>query len=185
MAGISNTIIVDFDYLQENSSIYANLDPADINWIIPVSQDVNLERLIGTALYTKIKTDIQNNALAGAYKTLVDDYLSPALVYYIVLDAVEFNAIKFTNKGMLRKSSDDSDVASPEEIQSYKNKISTFAEHYGNKTVNYLCANMGDFPEYNQNNNQDDVNPARSGFTSTIYIPGRSSQRRTYDRPEK
>lgn len=185
MAGISNTILVDWEYLTKNSPLYHNLDEADIIWLVPISQDINIERLIGTQLYTAIKTKIQGNTLTGAYKTLVDDYLSPALVYYVVLDAVEFNAIKFTNKGLIRKSSDDSDVATPEELQSYKNKIESFAEYYGNRTVNYICANIGDFPEYNQNNAEDDIQPAKSGYKSSIYIPGRSSQRKTYDRPQK
>lgn len=192
MAGQSTVAFVNFEYLQANSPVYANLDPADINWIIAPSQDRNLERLLGTALYTKLKNEISpSGATKGSYtgatqyKTLIDDYLSPALVYYIVLDAVDFNAMKFTNKGILRKSSDNSDIATPPELQEYKDKMSTFAEYYGERTVDYLCANPDLFPEYNNpGSDSDTIYPVRTAYNSTFYFPNRGGSRKTYDRPK-
>jgi hypothetical protein len=176
---------VNFEYLQKNSPIYANLSASDVDYIIPVSQDVHIERILGTALYNKLKTDIIAGTISGNYKTLLDDYINPGLVFYIALDAIDFNAIKFTNKGLLRKASDNSTPASQEELQMYKNKIESFAEYYGNRTVKYLCANTNLFPEYNNpGSSEDTIVPTRSGYKATIFIPGKGSIKRTYDKPD-
>lgn len=182
--GQTKVAFVNYQYLVDNSPIYSNLDPEDINWLIAPSQDINIERLLGTKLYQKIKDDVVNNTLAGVYKTLLDDYVNPSLVFFIAFDAIDFNAIHFTNKGLLRKSSDNSEVATSEELQTYKDKLSTMAEYYGNRIVEYLCANTTDFPEYTQSTDEDDIVPANSGYKSTIFIPGKGGVRRTYDNPK-
>jgi len=186
MAGQTNVIFVDFEYLQKNSPIYANLDSSDILWIAQVSQDMRMERLLGTSLYSRLKTDIINSGTTtGLYKTLIDDYISPSLVYFIVLDAVDFNAIKFTNKGLLRKSSENSEVATPEELQAYKNKLESFAEYYSQRIVDFLCANITSFPEYsNPGSSADTIHPSQKAYTSTIFIPGKNRRRTNFDLPK-
>ena len=162
--------LIDYDYIVLNSPVYGNLDRADIEWIIPMSQDMHIERLTGTALYSKLKTDAISGTLAGSYKTLMDDYICPALVHYVVSDAIAFNQIKFTSKGLVVKSSDNSDPAGEEAIVRYQNQLNSFAEYYGERLLAYLCANSSSFPEYNQSVNGE-VDKASSAYRTTIYIP--------------
>ena len=163
---------VNYDYLIKNSPIYGNLDPSDIDWLIPLSQDKNIERLTGTALYNKLKTEVMNGTITGEYKTLLDDFICPALVHYIGSDALAFNQVKFTNKGLLVKSSDNSDPASEEAFKRYKDQLDEFAEYYGQRAVSHICANSADFPEYNQSV-AGEVDKAGTAYKTTIYIPNK------------
>jgi hypothetical protein len=166
---------VDYNYLVANSPIYGNLDPTDIDWIIPMSQDKNIERILGTALYNKIKNDVIAGTITGGYKSLLDDFINPSLVFFIASDSLAFNQVKFTNKGLLVKSSENSDPASEEQFNRYKNQLDEFAEYYGQRLVDHLCANSSDFPEYtNQGNNGAAINPVHSAYQTTIYIPNKN-----------
>lgn len=177
---------VDFEYLQKNSPIYKNLDTEDINWIISPSQDMRMERLLGSALYSKLKDDIiASGTTTGAYITLINDYISPSLVYFIALDAVDFNVVKWTNKGLMKKTSDTSELPSESEINTYKGKIETFAEYYATRIIKYLCANTSSFPEYNSPGNTDEtIHPTKSGYSAPFYIPGKNTLRKNYDNPK-
>jgi hypothetical protein len=148
-SGQTQVVFVNFEYLQKNSPIYANLDSADINWVIPISQDIHIKSIIGSALYTKLIDDIITNGnTTGLYANLLDNFICPALVYYIALDAADFNSIKWTNKGLLKKTSETSEIPTQQDITGYKNKLEKFAEFYGTKITEYLEANPNSFPEY-------------------------------------
>lgn len=170
---------INYSYLVDNSPIYGNLDPQDINWIIPISQDSNIERLLGTALYDKLKADIvASGTTAGAYKVLLDDYINPALAFYVATDALAFNAVKFTNKGLLMKSSENSEQASEEAYNRYKDNLEKFAEYYGNRLVKHLCANTSTYPEYlNAGDDAETIHPADTAYKATFYIPNKNRKK--------
>lgn len=161
---------VDYEYLIMNSPVYGNLDKADIEWLIPMSQDKNIERIVSTALYNKLKSDAIAGTLSGEYQILMDDFICPALVHFIVSDALAFNQIKFTNKGLLVKSSENSEPASEEAFKRYKNQLDEFAEYYGQRIIAHICANEAAFPEYNVFV-EGQVDKASTAYKTTIYIP--------------
>lgn len=164
---------IKYDYLVANSPIYGNLDQSSIDWIIPISQDKNIERLIGTALYNKLKSDIINSGTTtGVYKTLLDDYINPALVFFITSDAIAFNQVSFTNNGLLMKSSENSEQATEEAFKRFKGNLDNFAEYYAQRLIDYLCANKAHYPEYTSPGNDiDSIHPEKVGYKTTFYIP--------------
>lgn len=168
---MTTTAFVDFDYLKANSPLYGNLDPSSIDWLIPASQDKNIERLLGTNLYNKIKTEIQQSGTTS-YKTLLDEFISPALVFYIASDAIAFNQVSFTNAGLLMKSSENSEQATEEAFKRYKGNLDNFAEYYGQRLVDHLCANKSLYPEYATGNGAiDAIQPEKTSYRTTFYIP--------------
>jgi hypothetical protein len=167
----TNVSFVDFEYLQANSPLYSNLDPSSIDWLIPASQDKNIERLLGSSLYNKLKSDIQASGTT-TYKSLIDDYISPALVFFIASDALAFNQVSFTNKGILMKSSENSEQATEEAFKRYKGNLDNFAEYYGQRLVDHLCANKTLYPEYATGNAAiDSIVPEKNAYKTTFYIP--------------
>ena len=65
--------------LKESTAINLNVD---VNILLPYvrqAQKLYVEPKLGTKLTDKLKTEIQAGTLAGAYKTLVDDYIGDML----------------------------------------------------------------------------------------------------------
>lgn len=175
---MTTTSFIDFEYLVANSPIYGNLDASSIDWLIPASQDKNIERLLGTNLYNKLKSDVQTliqtsgaTQVPAIYKALIDDYISPALVFFIASDALAFNQVSFTNKGVLMKSSENSEQATEEAFKRYKGNLDNFAEYYGQRLVDHLCANKSSYPEYSTNTASDSIHPEKNAYKTTFYIP--------------
>ena len=78
------TLLVSQTYLREQSLISDNVDFKLLTPIIRIVQTIDIQQLLGTNLYDKILTDVEATSLTGNYKTLVDDYVLPAMVYYIM-----------------------------------------------------------------------------------------------------
>jgi len=73
--------------IREFTDMNNNVDSKLIVNAIRESQDIDLQRLLGTLLYDKILSDVQSNTLTGAYQSLVDDYIQN--FYYTPVQQLE------------------------------------------------------------------------------------------------
>ena len=182
----TKTIFISYQHLIKNTPINGNVDESLVDSILPIAQDKNIEPILGTTLYKKLRDDIKTTGtLTGDYKTLMDDYINPCLVLWATVELIPYFTFNFTNKGMVEKSSDNSEPISEEKILRITRQTQSSAEWYSQRLIDYLCANKDLFPEYaNPENDIDDIQPGASGYRATIFIPGKSGNRKTYDRPK-
>ena len=61
--------------LRQFTDLNNNVDSKLLSSAIRESQDIEIQRILGTKLYNKILDDIQNNTLSGDYQTLVVDWV--------------------------------------------------------------------------------------------------------------
>lgn len=164
--------IVSVETLKEVTSIHDNIDPKLIKSWIKVAQDLDIKPLLGTALYNKIVSDIQSSSLSGAYKTLVDDYLTDTLCWYTMKRLPMQISYQFWNKGVLRSSSQSTEIPPLEDLITMGNDYSNIAESYADMTRRYLKQNAADsFPEYlNPGDGCDTVHPEDTPFTSPFFL---------------
>ncbi len=59
---------------------------------------------LGTALYERLQDGIANNNLTQIETSLLDTYITPTLVYYVMSELPMGLSYQFYNKGMVRKS---------------------------------------------------------------------------------
>ena len=79
---MQNTLLISEAKLKRFTDINNALDVDLISSVIREAQIVHITRLLGTKLYDKIISDVDNDTLTGNYKTLVDDYIQDALLYW-------------------------------------------------------------------------------------------------------
>ena len=65
--------------LVRNSIIDGSVDYDKIVQFLKLSQQIDIQNLLGTDLYNRISTDIENSTLSGDYLALVSDYIQPTL----------------------------------------------------------------------------------------------------------
>lgn len=174
---MENTLLISEAKLKRFTDINNVLDVDLISSVIREAQIVHITRLLGSKLYDKILSDVDNGTLTGNYKTLVDNYIQDALIYWSYYESLETIYLRPRNAGLVVPQGGDNNSASDialydKKRQSVKNK----AEYFSERVVDYLCFNEALYPEYNQNVNDDIYPDTDTQFKSPIVfrneVPG-------------
>jgi hypothetical protein len=162
-------LFVNEDKLKNSTAINYNVDTAFLLPFLKIAQDKHLQMILGTRLYNKISTDINDRDLDGVYKTLVDDYVQDCLVHYALVEALPFISYQIKNGSITQKNSENGNAASREDVNYLVQKERDTAEFYGQRIVEYLCYNSSLFPEYTTNTD-DEIEPIRNAYFTGIKI---------------
>lgn len=168
-----NVLLISADILKERTAIHTNIDEKLIFPTIKVCQDMFIHPLLGSDLYNKIVTDVEAGSITGTYKDLLDDYIIDCLCWYVLSESVSDVTWQIWNKGVVRKTGDNTDLPDAETMEGLRNKYRTRAEWYGQRLQQYLQATStaSVLPEYfNGNANLDDIPPSGQAFTMPIYL---------------
>lgn len=172
----ANILFISEQTLKDRSVIQDNVDPKLIKPTIKHAQDMYIEPILGTGLYRELQDQIANDDVSVLNKTLLDNYITDCLVWYIASEMTISLGYKFTNKNVLKKNSENSETSSISELfdlmELYKNK----AEWYAQRITNYLCENNTDYPLYdNPGNGVDVIHPNSTSYSNGMYL-GESRQ---------
>lgn len=172
-----NILIASDEMIKDRTAIHGNIDPKLIYPDIKVAQDMYIHPILGSALYNKLLTIIGDGTITSSapllpYKTLVDNYIVDALIYYTLAELPTTISFQFWNKGVVRKQGIDTDLPSFDELISLQNKYRNRAEFYANRLRLYLQQNAATlFAEYlNPGNGIDDMNPSHRAFTMPVFL---------------
>ena len=149
--------------LKESTAINLNVD---IDLLLPYvrqAQKLYVETKLGTDLTQKLKDEITAGTLAGAYKTLVDDYIGDMLPNWAFYHAIPFLRFKVENGNIYSKTSETGTALSTEEAQHLREEVRNTAEYYTERMIDYVCNNTSSFPEYSTNSGAD-VSPDRNAY---------------------
>ena len=149
--------------LKDSTAINLNVD---VNLLLPYvrqAQKLYVETKLGTDLTDKLKAEITAGTLAGAYKTLVDDYIGDMLPNWAFYHAIPFLRFKIENGNIYSKTSETGTALSTEEAQHLREEVRNTAEYYTERMIDYVCNNTASFPEYSTNSGSD-VNPDKNAY---------------------
>lgn len=184
----SSTLFISCDYLKRNSSISNNVDDSLLKPLIALSQDRYVEPILGSVLMAKIVSDIQANAYTAStvYRTLLETYVQPMIVQYVLVEGVYNIHNQIDNKGILNKHSEMSEKAEASAINRMSDQALQNGNFYGERLIKYLRANYTLFPELNPTNTDlSTIFPAVQAYFSGINISpigDPSLLRRNWDR---
>ena len=159
------------DYYKRNSVVNLNVDDELIHPQIIKAQNLNIERVLGTNLFDVLISEVTSGTVSDRMVTLLEDYIQPALVEWVTYSSILYFNYKITNKAVVKKSSDNSEASSLNEVNFLRQSIRDDAEYYTDRLAKYLCANEVLFPEYIEGNiNDDDIVPSKKSFFGGIYL---------------
>ena len=150
---MTTTLILSEAKLRQFTDINDSVDTSLLKNAVRESQDIMLQRIIGTKLYNKILSDIDANTLSGNYLTLVNDYIQDFLLYAAYYEALEAIYIRPRNNGLLIPTGGENSIETDRSLfnvkrQSVQNKM----EYYADRLTNYISEEQSLFPELNSNN---------------------------------
>lgn len=156
---MSKALFITTKDLKQRSIISGNVDPDKIVQFIEVAQDTHIQNYLGGKLYKKIQALITggtlNDAANADYKTLLDTYIKPMLIWFAQADYIPFAAFQIGNGGVYKHRSENSDTVSMEEINMLTSKAQETAEFYSRRFMDYMDHYSYLYPEYLESSNED------------------------------
>lgn len=170
MADIKYLITV--DNLKLQGIIHDNVDTKLLARCIRITQDMNIQSSTGTPLYKALLTRVQNNNWNSDYRTLMDDYVIPALVAWVDYHSAVFLNTKVTNKGVGKMSDETRTSNTDAETNHFMNRLIDIAEHYNNRLIGFLIDNRDTYVEYKENrcDHEDVEKQEKKGGLSNVVI---------------
>ena len=149
--------------LKESTAINLNVD---VNLLLPYvrqAQKLYVEPKLGTELTNKLKNEITAGTLAGAYKTLVDDYIADMLPNGAFYHSIPFLRFKIENGNIYSKTSETGTALTTEESQHLREEVRNTSEYYTERMIDYVKNNTASFPEYSTNSGAD-ISPDSNAY---------------------
>jgi hypothetical protein len=169
----NKALFVSIADIKKKSIISGNVDPDKIVQFVEVAQDTHIQNYLGGKLYKKLQNLIIDGELDDAgnsdYKTLVDTYIKPMLIWFTQADYLPFAAFSVGNGGIYKHRSENSDNVSMDELNMLAARALETAEFYTRRFMDYMDHNSTLYPEYTSTANED-MNPDRDVNFGGIYL---------------
>jgi len=167
---IQHTLSISSTRLKKDSAIGGSVSDDLIMPYILLAQDMSILPILGTDLDAKLKAEIQAGTLAGAYKTLVETYIQPALVQFSFVSLVPYLRLRFVNNAVVvMGATDQSASATYDDLKPVMDTATDAAEFYRQRCIDYLRNNQTSFPEYSSNTGAD-LDPTTRNYYAGINL---------------
>lgn len=171
-----NTIyLISENTLKNHSPINLNVEQSLLNLAINEGQEQHIQMALGSKLYQKILDIVVDGTIKtdpnmSDYKTLLDNYIAPALIYWSLVECLNYVRYKIMNKGVQVQNSDNSNTPELEEIKYFQQAITNKAEFKQQRLIDYLIENSTLFSEYTSTIDYDDIAPESNGYFSGMQL---------------
>lgn len=163
------TFLIDIAELKNLTPIEQNVDDMLFTQTVLYCQDIYVQDICGTALYNQLLNQVDANTVTVLNKTLIDNYLQPAIRFYIMAEIIRPLAIRFTNVGVMQNNTAHSSSVNSSDLKETEFHYRNRAEVLGTRASNYLCANESSYPLYtNAGTAGDTIFPKKEQYTSAL-----------------
>jgi len=131
----------------------------DIDKYLPFVKETQLttiQSLLGTQLYDKILSDVENDTLTGLYLTMFNDYIKPITKYQSVASYILESPLTIGNGGLFTRTYQGVQSVDYKEVERISQIYSSKAQPYIMQFDKWIKLNVNNIPEYKIN--QDEVN---------------------------
>ena len=160
---MSYVLFISESKLKDSTAVNLNVDVDILLPFVREAQKLYVETALGTDLTNHLKDHIIAGTLAGANKTLVDEYIGDMLPGYSLYHALPYLRFKVENGNVYSKTSETGTALSTEEAQHLREEILNTASYYRERMIDYIRNNTSSFPTYSTNSGAD-VNASTENY---------------------
>jgi hypothetical protein len=166
-----NTLFISVQNIKDRTGLHANVDEKLVLPEIKTAQDMYILPALGSALYNQLQTAVEGGTYTNEETTLLDDYIADCLVYYVMSELPMGLSYQFYNKGLLRKSGENTENPSMQDMIDVANRYRSRAEFYKQRMIKYLKQNNVLYPNYlNFGSGIDSIKPDNDGYTVSMWL---------------
>tara|TARA_R100000781_G_scaffold27534_1_gene20476 strand:- start:16 stop:588 length:573 start_codon:yes stop_codon:yes gene_type:complete len=166
---IQHTLFISTDRLKKDSALGGSVDDNLLLPYILMAQDRYILPVLGTDLYDKLISDIQGSSLAGAYLTLLQTYIQPALVQFSFSVVLPFLRLRFVNSSIVTMNSEQGSSVSHDDLKPLINASMDQGEFLRERLIDYIRNNTSSFTEYSSNTGSD-LTPTTQNFYAGLNL---------------
>ena len=166
-----NTLFISVQSIKDRTGLHANVDEKLVLPEIKTAQDMYILPALGSALYNELQTAVDTNTYTNLQTTLLDDYIVDTLIYFVMSELPQGLSFQFYNKGLLRKSGENQENPSMQDMIDVANRYKARAEFYKQRLIKYLKQHTALYPNYlNFGSGIDSIKPDNEGYTVSMYL---------------
>ena len=140
------------------SALQGSIDADNFITHIEIAQKKHVEPVLGTDLFERIETEVNAGSISTDIDNLIKEYIKPITINYTLVEYLRIAPYEFTNKGIMKPTSENSSQAGTQEVESLIQHYRNTAETYVERFQNFMVYNQDKFPEWNTNS-EDDLYP--------------------------
>ena len=163
MALTAEILFVNPDYLKRLTNLSGAVDDDRIVPSVIIAQDLQIQQILGTDLYEKIKSEIKAGTITGAYETLLDKYIRKATAWHTMVDLIPNLYVKMDNGSLVIRTSENSVTITEADLHREIERARQNAQFYSYRLSKYLSYNSGSFSEYSTNT-EDKLDPTTTSY---------------------
>ena len=167
-------LFVSVSDLKKRSFIDGNVDSTKVVQYIEVAQDIHIQNYLGGKLYKKMMSLVLSGDIStddySDYKTLLDDYIKPMLIWYSQATILPYIAFSATNGGVHKHIAENAEAATKQDMDYLSQQMNNTAEFYTKRFLDYMCLNSNKYPEYSQNTSEDMYPDKDINYTGGWYV---------------
>ena len=166
-----NTLFISVQSIKDRTGLHANVDEKLVLPEIKTAQDMYILPALGSALYNELQNAVDTATYTQLQTTLLDDYIVDALIYFVMSELPQGLSFQFYNKGLLRKTGENQESPSMQDMIDVANRYKARAEFYKQRLIKYLKQNNALYPNYlNFGSGIDSIKPDNEGYTVSMYL---------------
>ncbi len=172
----ANILFINETTLKSRTGISDAIDSRQLKPHIKLAQDMYLQTALGSTLYLRLQAGVEADNLTTNETVLLNTYVTDCLVWYTMSLLPMALGYQFFSKGVLQKTSEESNAPSRSDLELIAGTYKSTAEFYKQRLTNYLRENYTMYSEYfNTGSGYDIIFPELKSYTSPIYL-GRSNK---------
>lgn len=169
--------------LKSFTSIHASVSPTDLVPFVIQAQDLVLHEYLGSTFYRQLKDQVVNSTVTPANRTILDDYIGPALCNLALFYALPGLTYKVFQKSVLKPGSESSQNIGLDELKFLQSQARDVAESYIKQMQVYLKNNIALYPAYENYLHSDGMAPnKKSPYFSGIQTNSKLYRRKNNDK---
>lgn len=151
---MNRILLISEDYIKTNSNLNENVWGEYLTPAIREAQDIGLQQIVGSCLYNSILSKVADGSITAttesSYKTLLDDYVQPYLMYQVITDLVPIIGVKLANIGVVRSNDEYVQNLTEDERHNIKQYYQYKADFYCRRLQQFLLTNRELFTELDE-----------------------------------
>ena len=162
---------ISVDYLKEHTTIEDNVDSDKLVPYIYEAQDMHIQQALGTTFYNRLRQGVIDGDLNADETNLLQTYIQPCLVWWVLYYAMPTLNFKLTNKAVSQESSQYSTSSLKSDVDFLRHDVRNFAEFRTARLNKYLCDYFDLFPEYQNPGDKVNLHKSNRSYFNNLYIP--------------
>jgi hypothetical protein len=168
-----NILFLTEQTFKERTGASNAIDGKQLFPMIKVAGDMFIQPVLGSTLYKRLQEGVEDDNLSVNEKTLIDDYITDALIWFTMSMLPMSMGYQLFSKGFLQKTSEESTPPSRADLELIEQKYKSMAEFYNSRLISFLQENYTLYSEYlNVSMGLDTIFPTTKAYTCPIYLGG-------------